>query len=134
MLSVVDLGDGCKLIVEAEDIVSVSEGLAEMLNMETSAATLPRGAEQVSATKVMNDAAVRLKGQIACLGELAREAIASARPSEIEIQACVKFAGSANPIPFLVSTKGEGGLKLTLKWSEGDAKRQTVGASNEGSD
>ena len=131
MLRVVEFDDGARLIVETEDRESdIPAAVVKMLEVADATKALPDGAEAVSAARSMHKAAVLLENQIAGLGALARAAVTSARPSELEIEAHVQFTCDVEPIPFLVSTRGEGGLKLTLKWVWEKPSPKTTGAGN----
>jgi hypothetical protein len=107
------------LIVELDESAHVSTAEIAQLapaNRRSSKRTLPSDAEEVSAAGKIEDAANLLYKQIEGLGTLARQSIASASPQQVQIEAYVKFTGDVNIVPFLVSTKGEGGLKITLTW------------------
>ena len=118
MLGVIEFDNGTRLIVETENVPSsVLNALGNLGHAPARPHGIPEGAEPVSTLHAASYAASMLNDQIEALGKLARLAVDSARPSELEIQATVKFAGDAKIIPFFVSAKGEGGLKLTLKWT-----------------
>jgi hypothetical protein len=127
VVRVIEFDDGARLIVEVEDHVgSTPAAVAEMLDLAGATRALPKGAEPVTKTKSVSKAAALLESQISGLAALARSAVASARPSEIEIQAHLKFTGGIEAIPFLASAGGEGGLKLTLKWGTESSGPQQV--------
>ena len=115
MLRVLQFDDGARLIVEADDNDALSFGHDEM-DQRLYFDQLPDGAEPISTASSIRKAGILLEQQIAGLAALARTAARTIRPSQIQIEAHVKFAGGAEVIPFLVSAKGEGGLKLTLTW------------------
>ena len=116
MLRVLEFDDGARLIVEADDNDAFCFAHGEALDHRLSRDQLPDGVEAISAASSIRKAGTLLEEQIAGLAALARTAAKSIRPSQIQIEAHVKFAGGAEVIPFLVSAKGEGGLKLTLTW------------------
>ena len=125
MLRVIEFNNGARLIVEAEDVGDeIPATLGNRLDVPARRKGIPEGAEPVSTINAARKAVSLLEDQMNGLGALARLAVESTGPSEMEIQATVKFAGAAEVIPFLVSAKGEGGLKLTLKWKKGSDKAQ----------
>lgn len=119
-LRVVKFDDNTQLIVEAEEVD------ADMLPAELTihrSHGLPAGAEPVAASNLMQDAGSLLMEQVAGLRTLAQALRALDAPSHVEIQVNIKFTGDARLIPFLVSTKGEGGLRFTLRWDRQEASR-----------
>ena len=108
MLKAIEFEDGRRLVVEAEDVeVSIDT---------VGASNLPEDAEPVAAGNPMRRAAARLEEQIDGLGAIARAVIHRAHPSELEIQALVRFRGTVDVVPFIATGRGDAGLRLTLKW------------------
>ena len=129
MLRVMELADGARLIVETEDgDVDDSKTLVESLKFQSATDDLPDEAETVSVSMSMRKAAGLLERQIAALGVVARAAVNSVGASEIEIQAHFKFLGGVEPIPFVAAVKGEGGVKLTLRWKDAAPSPEGSGA------
>ena len=129
MLRAIEFDDGARLIVETED----RDSDVSVVEVGGATKSLPDGAEPVSTITSMSKAAAALGDLVAGLATLAQVAVTSARPSEIEIQAHVKFTSDVEPIPFLASARGEGGLKLTLTW-EGKTSRRPVGVEDSKND
>lgn len=113
----VEISLGEYLLVEVENSVSLPSALVVRKSRESSG-NLPPDAREVAAADKIDDASALLSKQIEGLGALAREAIAKASPTEIAIEAHLKFSGGVNVIPFFANASGEGGLKLTLKWTK----------------
>ncbi len=121
MLRVIGFDNGARLVVETED----HDSDIPAADVGEAPPTLPDGVEPVSAFTNMRKAAPSLATLVAGVAALAQAAATSAQPSAITIEASVKFTSDVQPIPFLASTSGEGGLKLTLKWDK-DTKPQPV--------
>ncbi|GAB5512209.1 MAG: hypothetical protein Rhims3KO_36100 [Hyphomicrobiales bacterium] len=118
MLKRVQVSEGHSLIVEVDP--SADSGsrdfIAEFAARDASRGDLPPDATPVSARSKLSDAAILLQSQMDSLAHLATSIIESAGPEEVSLEAHIKFAGDTQIVPFLVSAKGEGGLKVTVTW------------------
>ena len=120
-LRVVKFADNTQLIVEAEEVDP--DTLPAELGVRQWHGLLPAGAEPAAASDRMQEAGSLLMEQVNGLRTLSRALRDQDAPSHVEIQVNIKFTADARLIPFLVSTKGEGGLRLTLRWDRQEASR-----------
>jgi len=123
MLRTIEVASGHILVVETEAI-DEQQQIEIFRQVERKhpglRSSLPLGAEPVTAAESALRAAAILEDQIHSLGAIAQQVLEKTAPEEVALEAHIKFAGDVNVIPFLVSTKGEGGLKLTVKWKRSE--------------
>ena len=118
-LRVIDLPAGGRLIVEAEETSGdLPQEILELLKSDEADTSRPSGADPVTKRDHLRKASSLLQDQLDGLASLAQSALASGKPSEVTLEAHVKFKGDVAFIPFIAEASGEGGLKLTLKWKE----------------
>ena len=115
MIKIIQLANGESLYVEVDD----DREQFPIASEEGSGNDLPKGSRNTAAGGLERSAAAAadmLKSQIRSLATLSLSAIEDLKPSEVHIEAHIKFAGDVNLIPFIASANGEGGIKISLTW------------------
>jgi hypothetical protein len=108
------LPDGGFVFVETSPLPDpVDTGVAERIYEDGS---LPDGTRLTRSGDGVGMAGELLKAQLTTLAKLATESLKELGPKELQIEAHIKFEGEVKIIPFIAAAKGDGGLKVTMKW------------------
>ena len=113
MIREVQLPGGLLFVEAADQTDELSKSIAEKLYHDGS---LPDGSRLTSVGDSARVAGELLKSQISTLAKMATELLKDLGPKELQIEAHIKFEGEVKIIPYIASAKGDGGLKITLKW------------------